>query len=58
MYMYTYLYMYIYICIYMHIYAYIHTYIYKVEREALRRAGLPDDLLDTGYTQADYEAAT
>jgi hypothetical protein len=30
----------------------------KVEREALRRAGLPDDLLDTGYTQADYEAAT
>jgi hypothetical protein len=30
----------------------------KIEREALRRAGLSEDLLDTAYTQADYEAAT
>jgi hypothetical protein len=29
----------------------------KVERQALKQAGLPDDLLDTGYTQDDYDAA-
>ena len=29
----------------------------KVEKKALRDAGLPDDLLDTGYTQDDYDSA-
>ena len=29
----------------------------KVEKQALRAAGLPDDMLDTGYTQDDYDSA-
>lgn len=29
----------------------------KIERQALRAAGLPDDMLDTSYTQDDYDAA-
>jgi hypothetical protein len=29
----------------------------KIERQALKAAGLPEDLLDTGYTQDDYDAA-
>ena len=29
----------------------------KMERQALRRAGLPDDMLDTSYTQDDFDSA-
>lgn len=29
----------------------------KVERQALARAGLPESVLDTSYTQEDYDAA-
>lgn len=29
----------------------------KVERLALKKAGLPEDMLDTSYTQEDYDAA-
>jgi hypothetical protein len=29
----------------------------KVERQALARAGLPESVLDTSYTQADYDSA-
>lgn len=29
----------------------------KIEKKALRDAGLPDDSLDTSYTQDDYDSA-
>ena len=29
----------------------------KIERQALKKAGLPEDLLDTSYTQDDYDSA-
>lgn len=29
----------------------------KVERQALARAGLPESVLDTSYTQEDYDSA-
>lgn len=29
----------------------------KMERQALRKAGLPDDMLDTSYTQDDFDSA-